>query len=161
MLARRSLAVVLVVAGLAPVQSDAQAPRLLPKADAEIKEPFTSVSGVRELSDGRVVVIDSRDKLIEMVDFRNGSATKISREGSGPGEYAFPMRLVALPGDSSGVYDMLNSRVLVVLPNGKPGPFITSSASVVLPHCRGPTSVTTGWVRKRTRTLFRARMRRI
>lgn len=134
MLARRSLAVVLVVAGLAPVQSDAQAPRLLPKADAEIKEPFTSVSGVRELSDGRVVVIDSRDKLIEMVDFKNGSATKISREGSGPGEYAFPMRLVPLPGDSSGVYDMLNSRVLVVLPNGKPGPFITTEA----PSTGGP-----------------------
>ena len=108
-----------------PGTSSAQTPRPLGKPDAEFAEPFTSLSGIRELKDGRVVAIDGRDKIVQVVDFKGGTGTKVGREGSGPGEYAFPSRLVPLPGDSSGVYDMLNSRLLVVLPDGKAGPFIT------------------------------------
>ena len=126
MYSRRSLAALAALLMVAPcVAARAQAPRSLTKPDAEYSEPFTNVGGVRELSDGRLVVIDARDKTIQVVDLKAGSGTKVGREGSGPGEYALPMRLVALPGDSSGVYDMLNTRLLVVLPNGKPGPFIT------------------------------------
>ena len=119
------VAIGVLATSLAPVATPAQAPRALGKPDAEFSEPFTSLTGVRELRDGRVVAIDARDKIIQMVDFKAGTGTKVAREGSGPGEYAFPSRLVPLPGDSSGVYDMLNSRLLVVLPDGKAGPFIT------------------------------------
>jgi len=127
-----TLALLLVI--VAPSVGDAQAVRALTKPDAEFAEPFTQVTGLRELSDGRVVVIDSRDKIVQVVDFKNGRGTKVGREGSGPGEYSFPMRVVPLPGDSSGVYDMLNSRMLVVLPNGKPGPFVT----IEQPSAGGP-----------------------
>lgn len=119
----------LTLLAIAPLALRAQTTRQLTKPDAEFPEPFTQVSGLRELADGRLVVIDSRDKIVEVVDLKSGSATKVGREGSGPGEYAFPMRLVALGGDSSGVYDMLNSRLMVVLPNGKPGDFITTETS--------------------------------
>lgn len=129
MLSRRTLFLALASATLAPGAGQAQATRQLTKPDAEFAEPFTQVTGIRELKDGRLVVIDSRDKIAQLVDFKSGSGTKIGREGSGPGEYAFPMRLFPLPGDSSGVYDMLNSRTLVVLPNGKPGDFITTETS--------------------------------
>jgi hypothetical protein len=107
----------------------AQSVKTLSKPEAEFAEPFTNVAGVRELKDGRVVAIDMRDKIVQLVDFKTGSATKVGREGSGPGEYALPMRLVALPGDSSAVFDPLNARLLVVLPNGKPGNFITLEQS--------------------------------
>jgi hypothetical protein len=133
-LVRASARAALVAIAWLPLAIGAQAPRLLTKPDAEFAEPFTSVNGVRELNDGRVVVIDSRDKIVQVVDFKSGAAVKVGREGSGPGEYAFPMRLVPLPGDSSGVYDMLNSRMLVVLPNGKPGPFVT----IEQPQASGP-----------------------
>lgn len=119
---------------VAALPAEGQAPRLLSRPDAEFPEPFTTVNGVRELSDGRVVVIDSRDKIVQVVDFKSGQAVKVGREGSGPGEYAVPLRIVPLPGDSSGVYDMLNSRMLVVLPNGKPGPFVT----IEQPQSAGP-----------------------
>lgn len=122
-------AAALVLLATAPLTLHAQGARQLTKPDAEFPEPFTQVTGLRELRDGRLVVIDSRDKIVEIVDFKGGNATKVGREGSGPGEYAFPMRLVPLGGDSSGVYDMLNSRLLVVLPNGKPGDFITTEAA--------------------------------
>ena len=125
MVARRPYLLALAVGGLLPTLVSAQVARQLTKPDAEFAEPFTAVSGIRELKDGRVVAIDSRDKIVQIVDFKAGTGTKVGREGSGPGEYAFPMRLVPLPGDSSGVYDMLNARLLVVLPNGKPGPFLT------------------------------------
>ena len=129
MLLRPSLAIALLLGSGLPSPTRAQTVRTLTKADAEIAEPFTNVGGVRELKDGRLVVIDARDKIVQLVDFKKGTGTKVGREGSGPGEYALPMRLVPLPGDSSGVYDMLNSRLLVVLPNGKPGNFIVTESA--------------------------------
>jgi hypothetical protein len=112
---------------LAATVLPAQQLRTLSRADAEFEEPFTSVNGIRELKDGRVVVIDIRDKVVQLVDFKAGSAKKIGREGSGPREYALPMAIIALPGDTSGVYDPLNQRMLLVLPNGEPGDFIKTT----------------------------------
>lgn len=113
-------AVPLVVAALS------QAPlKTLTRPAAEFSEPFTQINGVRELRDGRVIVSDVREKTVQLVDLKTGSAQKIGREGSGPGEYAMPMRLLALPGDTSLVYDPLNRRFLVIGPDGKPGAFLT------------------------------------
>jgi hypothetical protein len=91
------------------------------KADVEFGEPFSGVSGVRGLADGRVVVADVRDKLVQVVNLATGAAVRVGREGSGPGEYGLPSALFALPGDSSVVYDPLNQRYLPVGPDGKPG----------------------------------------
>jgi hypothetical protein len=95
--------------------------RTLAKPDAEFSEPFTQIAGIRELKDGRVVTIDPRDKVIQVVDFRSGSATKLGREGAGPGEYGLPLRLLPLPNDTSGVVDMLNNRILLINPNATVG----------------------------------------
>ena len=104
----------------------AQAPlKTLTKPDVEYEEPFTVISAVRELRDGRVIVSDVRDKIVQLIDLKAGSATKIGREGSGPGEYAMPARLLALPGDTSVVYDPLNRRFLAIGPDGKPGAFVS------------------------------------
>ncbi len=121
----------LVLAGLLSAGNlPAQQLRTLARPEAEFEEPFTSINGVRELSDGRVVVIDVRDKLVQLVDFRTGAAKKIGREGSGPREYALPMAVVALPGDTSGVYDPLNQRMLLITPTGEPGDFIRITPEV-------------------------------
>jgi len=98
--------------------------RTLSKADAEFSEPFTQIAGVRELKDGRLIVIDPRDKTVQVVDLKAGTATKIGREGSGPGEYGIPMRLMALPNDTTAISDMLNNRLLLVNPNGTVGGFV-------------------------------------
>lgn len=128
---RRTLALLTatpVVLGALPAL--AQAPlKTLTKPDAEYSEPFTQISGIRELRDGRVIVNDVRDKTVQLIDMKTGTATKIGREGSGPGEYALPSRLLALPGDTSIVYDPLNRRFLVIGPDGKPGPFVSYEAS--------------------------------
>lgn len=120
---RRSRALVpTVLLGMAlPLGAQGVPTRTYAKAEAEFAEPFSGVSGVRGLADGRVVVADSRDKLVQVVNLATGAAVKVGREGSGPGEYALPSLLLPLPGDSSVVHDPLNQRFLVVGPDGKPG----------------------------------------
>ncbi|MDQ8162408.1 MAG: hypothetical protein P3C10_07485 [Gemmatimonadota bacterium] len=100
----------------------AQVPtRTLAKPVAEYAEPFSQLSAVRELKDGRLLVVDSRDKLVQLINFATNSAAKVGREGSGPGEYGVPTQLFAMPGDSSVIFDPLNQRYLTVHPDGKPG----------------------------------------
>ncbi|HEX6049375.1 MAG TPA: hypothetical protein VFZ21_08900, partial [Gemmatimonadaceae bacterium] len=55
----------------------AQAPlKTLTKPDVEYEEPFTVISAVRELRDGRVIVSDVREKTVQLIDLKAGSATK-------------------------------------------------------------------------------------
>ncbi len=112
--------VALSAAAALPLEAQ-QGPRSLPAPDKEYGEPFSSVGvgTIRELRDGRVIVADARDKVVSLVDLRSGSATSIGREGSGPQEFGFPMRLFAAPGDTTFLFDPLNSRYLIIGPDGK------------------------------------------
>jgi hypothetical protein len=123
------------VASAAPALAQNVPTRTLSKPDAEYAEPFTLLAGVRELRDGRVIAIDPRDKTVQAIDFRTGSAVKLGREGSGPGEYGIPTRLLALPGDTSAVVDMLNNRMLLINPNATVGGFV--DLNVPAPAGRG------------------------
>jgi hypothetical protein len=99
-----------------------QAPTISLVVDANLPVEWTTVRGVRELKDGRVIVLDSRDQAVKLVDFKDGSATMIGRKGSGPGEYQLPLSLFALPGDSTVVFDMANNGApMVITPSGKAG----------------------------------------
>jgi hypothetical protein len=117
---------------LVPALLAAQKPLALAKPDAEYGEPFTNIGGIRELKDGRVIVSDMRDKTLQLVDLK-GSATKIGREGSGPGEYNLPGRLVPLPGDSTALFDMGNQRYMMIHPDGKPGKDFRLEAKAAAP----------------------------
>lgn len=92
----------------------------LGRAEAQLNDPFDNVTAVRELSDGRVIVADRFAKTVTLADFRAGTATAIGREGQGPGEYAFPAGLVALPGDTTLLVDPGQRRFLVLGPGAKP-----------------------------------------
>jgi hypothetical protein len=91
----------------------------LGRAEATYVEPFTLIGGLRELPGGKVLVIDPRDKVVEIVDLGSGSATKIGREGSGPGEYQFPRSVLAMPNNESFVVDPMQSRMLRIDAAGK------------------------------------------
>jgi hypothetical protein len=111
----------------------AQPVRPLPKADAEFSEPFSSLNGVRELRDGRVIATDLKDKTVQLLDFKSNSGRAVGREGSGPNEYGLPMKMVAIPGDSSAVFDPMNARYFVVKPDGTAGgTFVLRQADVVV-----------------------------
>lgn len=88
---------------------------------SELTEPFTSILSIHEFTDGRVVVSDSRDKVVQLADFAKQTVTQIGRDGAGPGEYAYPQRLYPQRGDTVLLYDISNERYLAIPPNGKPG----------------------------------------
>jgi hypothetical protein len=115
-------AIALASASVIPGVVTAQNPplRIISKMELEYAEPFSCVSGVRELSDGRIVVSDVREKTVQLID-KNGTSIKIGREGQGPGEWTTPQGLFALPGDTTLLWDPQNGRFLTILPNGSVG----------------------------------------
>src|SRR5262245_30534136 len=80
--------------------------RTLSTPEVELSQPFIRISGIRELRDGRTVVVDPGDKLVAIVDFARGSLTKIGREGAGPGEFRSPGKVLASRGDTTIIGDL-------------------------------------------------------
>lgn len=107
--------------GTLPTPLSSQQPQPIGKPVTEFPEPFSAISGIRELSDGRVVVADRRDKIVQILDLKSGTAEAVSREGSGPGEYALPSGVLPMPNDQTLIVDLLNQRFLLIGPDGKPG----------------------------------------
>ena len=115
--------------------------RTLGKPDFEYDEPLSCISGLRELSDGRIVVADQREKLLQIVNLRTGATIKVGREGQGPGEWAVPAALFAGAGDTTLLWDQGNNRVLPIHPDGTTGkaftPNLTSGGLTVVTVPRG------------------------
>jgi|CXWL01.1.fsa_nt_gi hypothetical protein len=84
-----------------------------------ITEPFTVIAGVRELPGNKVVVVDRQEKKVMMANFVTGSVTPIGRNGSGPGEYEYPVSLFAGPGTDTWVGDPQAGKIHVVKGDGK------------------------------------------
>jgi hypothetical protein len=82
---------------------------------------FTKLAGIKELRDGRVILVDDLERTVLLLDSELAEATQVGRSGSGPGEYLFPSRLLSLVGDSCAVLDDPNHRLLVLTPEGTAG----------------------------------------
>lgn len=98
-----------------PAQSPAPVLRILgigpiPGARVESSHQFSRLAGVRELSDGSVLVVDVLEQAILHVDFRTDRTVVVGRNGSGPGEYTDPYLIVPTHGDSSAVFDQAQWR---------------------------------------------------
>lgn len=96
----------------------------LSRPAAEFAEPFSEIGSIRELSDGRVIVVDSRELSVQMLDFRAGTLQPVGRRGPGPGEYEWPRELFAFPGDTTVLTGGAGGRMLTISPDGTPGPFL-------------------------------------
>lgn len=111
----RNVLVTCVLFAFAPVAMDAQTPvlRLEPARDSFAHE-FTRVSSVRELDDGRLLVVDSRDRTLFVATPASGAVEQLGRTGRGPQEYERPTRLIALSGDSTLLLDPGTRRWLLL-----------------------------------------------
>ncbi len=89
----------------------------LEKPDATFPEPFSLIRGLRELSNGRVLVTDWIEERLVALDFERGTFRDIGRVGGGPREFRLPAGLVALPGDSTLLVDVGNGRFAIVGPD--------------------------------------------
>lgn len=86
---------------------------------ASIADPFSKITGVRELPGNRVVVTDLMDRSVLVADFAKRKATKIGRQGRGPAEYQYPTAPLAGPANTTWIIDYSLGRALVITPEGK------------------------------------------
>jgi hypothetical protein len=86
--------------------------------NATFPEGLSSVAGLRELSDGRIMISDRLGQAIIIIDMEAGVADTIGRSGGGPGEYWTPGALFPWRGDSTVLIDLGNTRFTLVGPDG-------------------------------------------
>jgi hypothetical protein len=87
---------------------------------AELAEPLTGPIRMVELRDGRVLLMDTRERRLMRVDFVSGVIDTISRQGDGPLEYRSMIVLATAPGDSVWGFDIVRRRMMVFGPDGEP-----------------------------------------
>lgn len=76
-------------------------------------EPLNDVAGLRELPDGRILVIERGERRV--VALQEGKPLQqVGRQGDGPGEYRYPHSIIGIGGDSSIVSDAQSRRWLVL-----------------------------------------------
>jgi hypothetical protein len=86
--------------------------------DAAYPEPFSFLSGVRELPDGTLLAADPLSQVLLKVDMEAGTADTLGGVGGGPQEYEQPDQVFALPGDSTLLVDLGKMYMTVVGPDG-------------------------------------------
>lgn len=113
---RHALTLVLLSIAIGPMSAQTARARTiaLPPAVATLPVEFTMVSSVRELADGRVLVIDQGESKLVIADWKSGTAVQIGRNGSGPAEYSMPTDLFPIGGDSTLLPDLRNGRWLLL-----------------------------------------------
>ena len=99
----------------APVAAQTEPPPArLPPVDRAWPLELNRVAGVRELADGRLLVLDVGDGRLWLGPAGGGPGRPVGRAGAGPGEYAGPSALFGLPADSTLLVDLKGGRWLLL-----------------------------------------------
>lgn len=87
--------------------------------EAEYPQPFSYLSGVRELPGQRLLAADPLGQVLLRLNLETGTADTLGRQGEGPQEYEGPDQVFPLPGDSTLLVDLGNARLTVISPDGE------------------------------------------
>ncbi len=107
----RSVFAVVLLGMAGPISAQQVPETRLTKPDARFSRELSSLSGLLELPDGRVLVTDGIDETLLRIDLRTMKADTISRAGAGPGEYKGPDLLYGLPAGGVLLVDLGNARL--------------------------------------------------
>jgi hypothetical protein len=120
MLIEKAAGVMIALLGavVAPAEGQITPVRTLAEAEVLYEGRYTSLVGVRELSDGRVIAVDANERRILLFDPNGLLLTDIGRVGQGPKEFQQPTSVFALPVDRTAVLDG-PGRFLVVTISGQ------------------------------------------
>ncbi|MFW6088768.1 MAG: hypothetical protein ACODAB_03375 [Gemmatimonadota bacterium] len=110
-------AVIVALAGPAPASVVAQETAELGNPVAASAKPFSAVAGLREMSDGSLLLADGLEGRLLRVSGDLTSAATIGRKGAGPREYETPDALYPLAADSTLMVDLGNGRLSVLAPD--------------------------------------------
>ena len=86
---------------------------------AAFPESFGYLQTVRPLDGDRIVVADPLGRVLAVADLGAGTLEPLGREGQGPGEWEQPDAVYPLPGDSTLLVDLGNTRLAVIDPAGR------------------------------------------
>jgi hypothetical protein len=109
-------------------------------------EGFTNIVDVAELDDGRVLLTDSRERSMALVDLAARTVERIGRIGQGPVEYMSVSTILPREDGSFAVYDARQHRLTLLSADGR----ISGTEGIALPPFtgfsapRGPDA--DGWV---------------
>ncbi len=92
---------------------------------------FSHIAAVRELSDGRIVVSDSREQAVRLLNADLRTNRTIGRSGGGPGEYGSVGAVFGAPADTTILHDPSLRRLLLIHPDG------TTGRTLPLPAVKG------------------------
>lgn len=121
-------------AGLAILQAPVRQVALT-APDRVLQTSFSQVRGIRELGNGKVVIVDRLDQGLVSADFATGEVAKIGKNGRGPTEYSLISGLVPMAGDTTLAFDEGNGRFAVITPELR----IARTFTLVLPGLGLPT----------------------
>lgn len=93
---------------------------VLDRGSKEFTEPLSQFGGMRELRDGRILLVDMKEKELRLLDFTRDASTPVSRLGKGPLEFQVPGLLLGGRRDSILYFDISQRRFLLLSPTGKP-----------------------------------------
>lgn len=107
----RSLSALVCVLACGPTAPPAGQP--LSGSFAQLRDGFTFIASVRELSDGALILVDTRESRIVRLRFDSSGALDVGRRGDGPAEWANAYPLFPLGRDSSLLVDQAARRWLL------------------------------------------------
>ena len=84
----------------------------------EAHAQFMTVSGVREMKNGQLLVTDAMKPAIYLIDPKSGTARVLGSAGADSGQYVQPGGVYAGRGDTSFVLDRGQARITIVSPSG-------------------------------------------
>jgi hypothetical protein len=129
-LAISALAIALPAVSPAVVARPAAAPAavVLDRPERTLSEPFSFVRGVRELSNGKLLIADWIENRVVLADFGADACAEVITEGPGPQELRLPIGLVRHRADSTLLIDYGNNRVSVLDASGRAAYSIAADA---------------------------------
>lgn len=101
------------IAGICTTGAGAQGvptERPVPPPVAESSRGFTSITSVRELEGGRVLVADRGERRLYLVHWKTGVVDQLLRRGEGPGEHDQWIGWLYAMADSETLFTVLNRR---------------------------------------------------
>ena len=94
------------------------APRRLTAVPVKVTADLTTISGAKELKDGRILISDAKRAAVYLVDPKAGTTQQLGSAGGGETQYAQPGGFYAGVADTIYLLDRAQARVLVITPQG-------------------------------------------
>lgn len=125
----RAMVATCCVAATASGSAKAQAPAglTLARPIAVLEHIFGKIDGVRELVDGRVVILDSQARKVHVADLAAQRVVRLSWGVGSSGDYVAPLFLHAQSRNETAVYDGATERLLFLTGGAEPGDVVSTA----------------------------------